>query len=234
MQSEYNYLILDMSNEPHLRPAIEKALAIAKALRGEARRLKKAKHWMVEFSFSSFCGNIIVRIGPETNLNLIMRDWGLIFKGLRSGPLGPYPSLHLTPELRTRAEEIQAEWDRKAQAREVEQKLKQDALRAKLATLPPMERDEKKWQDGKEEWGNQYEGIFIFVEAWAQLMQLEMAQGKKLADMAEETSREAAILYSLSGSGFSGAIVALDRTWKYGGELRQWYDNRHQHRNAAT
>jgi len=62
-----------------------------------------------------------------------------------------------------------------------------------------------------------------YAERWAKLMQVEMAAGKKLEDIAGKASREANS-EGASNIMYAAAVSVLARTWKYGEQLRRWDD----------
>ena len=66
-----------------------------------------------------------------------------------------------------------------------------------------------------------------YAEAWARLMQAEMAQGKPLEEVADPTSFEADTPYGMSGATYGLAVWTLTETWKYGEALRRWHNKDH-------
>lgn len=66
-------------------------------------------------------------------------------------------------------------------------------------------------------------GIMIFAENWAKLMQVELASGKSLKDIASTTSHEAD-LEGITGFMYGAAVKVLSDCWKHGEELRRWHN----------
>lgn len=79
----------------------------------------------------------------------------------------------------------------------------------------------KMWaENNKDGYGK---GIMTFAENWAKLMQVELASGKTLKDIASSTSREAD-LEGITGFMYGVAVQVLSDSWKYGETLRRWHN----------
>lgn len=65
--------------------------------------------------------------------------------------------------------------------------------------------------------------MVTYAERWARLMQKEMADGKKLEEVADATSSEAD-LEGITGFMYGCAVSALASGWKYGDQLRRWHN----------
>ena len=77
------------------------------------------------------------------------------------------------------------------------------------------------------------EGIVRYARYWAKLMQVLILEGKKVADIAEQTSHEADIM-GLSGFAYGCAVSALVSCWKYGEELRIWHNSKYSYDGDGT
>ena len=66
--------------------------------------------------------------------------------------------------------------------------------------------------------------VVDYSEAWADLMEARMADGAALADVAEETSREADKKYGITGFMYGCAVAGLFQFWFHGEELRRWHN----------
>lgn len=66
-------------------------------------------------------------------------------------------------------------------------------------------------------------GVVQFSERWADLMEKEIAAGKKLGDIADATSR-AADTEGITGFMYGCAVSALATFWIHGEELRKWHN----------
>lgn len=66
-------------------------------------------------------------------------------------------------------------------------------------------------------------GVVRFAERWAKLMQVEMASGKKLKDIAQQTSHDADN-EGITGFMYGCAVSTLAQTWEHGEKLRRWHN----------
>ena len=99
-------------------------------------------------------------------------------------------------------------------------------INAAMATAPAMERDEAKWQEGIDaQKGDGYGlGVYGFAESWARLMQAKIAEGKTIAEVADDCCSLADKNYGITGFMYGCAVSALSHCWKYGEELRRWHN----------
>ena len=72
-----------------------------------------------------------------------------------------------------------------------------------------------------------------FTARWANAMEKEMAQGKKLEDIAEETSHKADT-EGITGFMYGYAVNTLCQVWKHGEELRQWHNSQYGDEGAKA
>ena len=71
-------------------------------------------------------------------------------------------------------------------------------------------------------------GVVKYMHRWADLMEAEMAKGKKLEDIAKKTSHDADKA-GITGFMYGCAVQALSEFWEYGEELRQWHNGKYGH-----
>lgn len=84
--------------------------------------------------------------------------------------------------------------------------------------------DEAGWQTCKDNNQDPYgNAVVTYAERWARLMQIEMAKGKKLEDIAKPMSYEAD-LEGITGFQYSYAVQVLAKCWKHGKQLRRWHN----------
>jgi hypothetical protein len=93
---------------------------------------------------------------------------------------------------------------------------------------PPMQflNDEvaASWEKGVANNPDEYgKAVYRYASEWATRMEAEMAQGKKISEIAKRTSREA------NDEGITGfmhglAVSLLAQGWKYGEALRLWHN----------
>lgn len=72
-----------------------------------------------------------------------------------------------------------------------------------------------------------YSGCVVkYGEAWADEMEKALAEGKKLEDVADETSHEVDRRPGMGITGFmyGCAVSALAKYWEHGEELRRWHN----------
>jgi hypothetical protein len=186
--------ICDSLETADITATITKAIELSK-------RFKKS----ITFVFSE----VKVTVYPDSDQELIYRDWWRARKGCIDKNVGPYPNPILTEEEKASDARIEA----KARA-------KRKAVKARLANAPEMElADEKAWQKFKDRRQNPFgTSVVAYAERWARLMQLEMAGGKSLEEVAETTSCEANI-DGITKFMCSCAVSALIHCWKYGEQL---------------
>jgi len=75
-------------------------------------------------------------------------------------------------------------------------------------------------------------GVVDFSETWANLMEQELASGKKIADIAKDTSHKADT-DGITGFMYGCAVSGLAHFWEHGEELRRWHNLDTQVRNEG-
>lgn len=185
------------------------------------------------FTAKQELNGVTVLVNGDSNADLIFRDQQRAQSGYIKGDVGPYPKAELTAADKANDKRIAAENERKWEKQRAESEKKARAHRekveAKLANAPAIElADEAGWQKSKQVNSDGYGGaVMTYSERWARLMQLEMANGKKLADVAEATSSEAD-LEGITGFMYGCAVSQLASCWKHGDELRRWHNLKYQ------
>lgn len=191
----------------------------------EAIALATDKNRTIVFEFNG----VNVSVAADSNSDLIYRDWSRALSGYIEKNVGPNPNPVLTDEEKDNDARIAAENEQRRQERQAEYAAKATAKRnateSRLADAPPMEvSDEAAWQSWKDNNQDGYgAGVITFAERWARLMQVEMASGKKLEDIASATSHEADT-DGITGFMYGAAISTLATSWVYGDQLRRWHN----------
>jgi hypothetical protein len=72
------------------------------------------------------------------------------------------------------------------------------------------------------------QAIVDFSELWATLMEVRIAGGEALADIAEATCSEADKQFGITGFMYDCAIQSLGHYWKYGEELKRWHNRKYE------
>lgn len=167
----------------------------------------------VTFTFNG----VTVTVCPDSNRELIYRDWSRALCGCIDKNVGPYPNPVLTDEEQENDTRIKAENKRKWYAQEKARiQVQYEAVETKLASAPAIELVDKRRKV-----------TMGYAERWARLMQLAMAKGEKLEDVAEATAHEADLEGITSGV-YVCAVGILAHRWKHGERLRRWYNLKYQ------
>ena len=181
------------------------------------------------FTAKQELNGVTVLVNGDSNAELIFRDQQRAQSGYINGDVGPYPNPVLTDEEKESDARVEAENERRRQERQAEYeakaRAKREATDAKLAEAPEMElADKKTWEEFKNKNQDPYgAGVVVYAERWARLMQREMANGKKLEDVAEATSH-VADTDGITGFMYGCAVSTLAHCWKFGDELRRWHN----------
>ncbi len=69
-------------------------------------------------------------------------------------------------------------------------------------------------------------GILSYAESWADMMEKEISNGKKLEDIAEKTSYDADTS-GITGFMYGCAVSILAECWEHGEELRVWHNKKY-------
>ena len=179
-------------------------------------------------SFTFEFNSVTITVHGDSDAALILRDWHRAMSG-KISQVGPYPVVTLTPHEQAhdaevdaqnakRHAEAQAAWDAKERA-------KAAAADAKLKDAPAIDlADAAAWQEGLKNNADPYgRGVYTFAERWARLMQLEIAQGHRIADIADRLVSEADI-EGITGFMYGCAVSVLAHCWRHGEELRRWHN----------
>ncbi len=86
-------------------------------------------------------------------------------------------------------------------------------------------RNEKDWKKCVEANTDGYGASGVrFAENWADLMEVEIAKGKPLEEIAESTSFIAAKAEGITGFQYGCAVSILSQVWIHGEQLRRWHN----------
>lgn len=66
-------------------------------------------------------------------------------------------------------------------------------------------------------------GVVVYGEQWANLMEKALSEGKKLEDIAKQTSHDADT-EGITGFMYGCAVSALAKFWVHGESLRLWHN----------
>lgn len=180
----------------------------------------------VQFRFN----DVEVNVMYDSDPSLLQRDYVRAIHGCIPMEVSAYPKPTLSQEEQLHDAQIEAENERRRRASQIEyleQAVAQKKrVETKLADAPQMEiPDQETWDDMviagmHDEYAS---AIIEFASRWARLMQLGMAAGKHLEDVASTTSDEANY-DGITGNMEAHAVFFLTKTWRYGEQLRRWYN----------
>lgn len=71
-------------------------------------------------------------------------------------------------------------------------------------------------------------GVVNYMKRWADLMEKEIENGAKVADIADKTSY-IADTEGITGYMYGCVVSALSHFWEYGEELRKWHNKKYNH-----
>lgn len=102
---------------------------------------------------------------------------------------------------------------------------KETELREKLASAPAIElADPELWAEYMPRNASRAaRRVMTYAEDWARLMQLELAGGRSLEDIAQEAAREADF-DGVTGHMHNEAVTTLVVCWAHGEALRRWHN----------
>jgi len=85
--------------------------------------------------------------------------------------------------------------------------------------------DKDKYQDWKDRNTDPYgNACFEYAEKWAELMEERIADGEKIVNIANETSKIADEEFGVTGFMYGMAVSILAYCWEHGETLRQWHN----------
>jgi len=194
-----------------------------KVATSDAKEIQYTNNCDVEFNFNG----VTCVVTAQTNPEWLYRDYrnSLSYK-IPEVATGIEPEY--SPEIQEQLNKakIQSE-KRQAEARkkyEAEEKKKLNAFNKKVQGIEIELFNPLSWKMWSETNQDGYgKGIMTFAQNWAKLMQVEMASGKSLKDIASKTSHEADV-EGITGYMYGAAVKVLADSWKHGEELRRWHN----------
>jgi hypothetical protein len=200
----------------------------------EAIELSSLENRTISFNFN----NTTISVNHDSNSDLICRDFFRAISGYIDGKIGPYPATVLSEIEKEEDAHIEAENERKWQESQAIYDAKMDArsktVESKLVNAPSIELlNDLDWQKSRDANPSGYGGaILSYAECWARLMQVEMANGKELKDIADSTSHEADT-DGITGFMYGSVVSILAQCWKHGEQLRRWHNKECQFGNEG-
>lgn len=192
------------------------------AVAKKAQEFAIEKKGVVEFNFNT----IICLVDSETNLEWLMRDFqhahGMEWKTVGPDCKESYDDETLA-EIERRDTKAKEESQLAQEEYDIKCNLERDTVNKKIENVEFEIIDQKVWDDWKAAQKDDTgygTAIFEYAENWAKLMQLEMSNGKTLAECARSTSHEADFL-GITGFMHGSALQLLEKNWKHGEGLRE-------------
>lgn len=177
--------------------------------------------------------DVTVFVNGDSCFDLIYRDQKRAQSGYIKKEVGPYPKTELSAKDKERDARIKAknelERERQQAKHAKNARIHREKVEKKLSNAPEIELSNKAgWQksqsNNRDDYGN---AILAYAERWARLMQIEMANSRKLEEIASATSHEAD-LEGITGFMYLCAVSCLSENWKHGEKLRRWHSRKSQ------
>lgn len=184
------------------------------------------KHELVEFKFNE----VICLVNKDTNLNWLYRDysnsWTMGWK-----QVGPDCLENYEPEVQKEFEEktaIRQEESRKRQEQyDKEEKEQREACEEKtkgieLEIIVDKISEYKTYVENNSQDGYS-RAVIDYGEAWGKMMQIEIAKGRSVKEVADECQKGLGFL-GITGFQYGCAVKGLAHFWKHGEDLRKWHN----------
>lgn len=192
-----------------------------------AEAIEKAKNEQRSIAFKF--NDVVVEVDAESNPSLIYRDWQRNMNGYITGRVGPHPSARLTSAELAHDAEVEAKNEARRAASQAkyaaEIEAKKVAANDRLEGSAPITiADQDAWDKTRKNNPDGYGGAVVsYAERWARLMQVGIAEGKRVEDIAQATSSEADI-EGITGFMYGAAVSILSKCWIHGEALRRWHN----------
>lgn len=191
---------------------------------------------MVEFEFNGVT-NFVTK---DTNLDWLWRDycnaWIMQWKTVGPICLEHYPA-NIQKELETKTAARDKKCEEKRKEYEAKEKIERETTESKIKGIEleiiPGKEGEYKAYVAKNDDGGYGRAVIDYSECWAKLMQLELAAGKTIPEIADETQKGLGWL-GISGFQYGCAVHGLSHFWKHGEELRRWHNKRYGHEGKGV
>lgn len=197
----------------------------------KAKEISIEKDNPVEFEFNE----IICIVDKNTNLALLWKDYSnshLMDWKLVDG------NMVYNDEVKGEISKRNKNQEDKHNAYMQEQKIKDDKekdfFESQVKGVEIQLKDEKEWNNVKEINSDPYGKCAVdYAEGWARLMQVQIAHGKNLKDIAELTSYQLSF-YGITGFMYGAAVSMLSKCWIHGEELRKWHNKEYKHEGEGV
>lgn len=189
----------------------------------DAKKIATDEGTVVEFEFNE----VTCLVTKDTNTDHLYRDYvNAHLMGWKVIGLNYLPeySEETSAELAKRIKEREEKRRMEAKIQEEKDNEEKEIFLKKTKYMTIELRDEEKWNKVKEVNKSDYGKATVdYAEGWALLMQVELTKGKRLKDIANQTSYELGFM-GITGFMYGCAVSILAECWKHGEELRQWHN----------
>lgn len=190
---------------------------------------KASRYEIVEFEFN----DVICLVNKDTNIEWLFRDYcNSWIMGWET--VGPDCVEKYSPELQKEFDEKtaireeerkkqQAEWDRKDKEEREAFEIKVAGI--ELEILPGKENEYAEYVANNSKDGYS-RAVIDYAEGWGKIMQIEIAKGTKVKDIAEASQKGLGFL-GITGFQYGCAVNTLSHFWEHGEELRLWHNKQY-------
>lgn len=199
----------------------------------KAKQIATDRNIVVEFNFNG----VKCLVDKDTNLDYLLRDysnsWTMEWKTVGTNCLAKYDK-----ETQAKFKQLTKIKEEKA-AKEAEEYRKKEAAEktlfdTKIDGVKLELKDIEFWNKSREANIDPYGNAALdYAEGWAKLMQVEIAKGNKLIDIADKTSHELGFM-GITGFMYGCAVNILYHCWIHGEELRKWHNKEYGHEGEGV
>ncbi len=197
---------------------------------------KARETFTVEFEFNGVA-NFVTK---DTNLDWLWRDycnaWVMEWKTVGPNCVEHYPA-DVQKELETRTIARDKKREEERQEWEAKEKIEKESTEAKIKGVEleiiPEKLAEYKEYVAKNDDGGYGRAVIDYSENWAKLMQVELAAGKTIPEVANETQKGLGWL-GITGFQYGCAVNGLSHFWKHGEEFRKWHNKGYGHEGKGV
>lgn len=191
----------------------------------KAKQIAKEKNCIVEFDFNG----ITCLVSDKTVLEWLHRDysnahimkWKIV--GHECKMVYDYDTeIELLSRQLAQAKRFKKEAEqRRKEEKNNERTLAKQLRGIALEIIPEKIKEYVKYVNkNKDGYGK---AVIDYSEAWAKLMQMQIAKGKTIAQCAEETQKPLDF-FGITGFQYGCVVKGLAYFWKHGEELRKWHN----------
>lgn len=192
----------------------------------KAKEIAVARKMIVEFDFNE----IQCLVGENTVVDWLIRDYmnAHIMEWKTVGHECRMTYDYDTEiELRTRQLDSARRWKKEAEERTKKEAEQQFIISEQTKGVELELSDAEGWNKSREANSDGYGSAALnYAEAWAKLMQIEIAKGKSVKECADATQKGLGYL-GITGFQYGCVVSILSQCWKHGEDLRKWHNKKY-------